>query len=362
MQIHWFNWPSKIGGADTKFVHLLGLLKNHYDITVVPNSAAYYQNEWYPWLLQRGHKTALMEELPDKLDGWAISLCNSSFFKLGMAKELKQRGKRIIWSSEMMWHFKGEEQAVADGLVDKVLYVSPTQRLALEPGYREAMGVMKEIPADSLLHTSGMIGPLPWVMTGNYIDPQEFPMKPIRQPGAAFTIGRLSRPDPMKYPDDFPKFYERLGLREPVRFRVMAWSEGLTERWSHHEFDARWELLESAAIPTTEFLQSLDVLVYNTSPRFQESWGRAVVEAMLSGVVPIVPRGHGHHLENLIRHGVSGFLCDTPQEFGNYARFLQDNPDQLNEMSRSARSDAAERLCDPAEHLALWAKVFEDHH
>ena len=36
LPIYCFNWPSHVGGADTKFVHLLLLLHRDYDLTVVP--------------------------------------------------------------------------------------------------------------------------------------------------------------------------------------------------------------------------------------------------------------------------------------------------------------------------------------
>ena len=36
--LYFFNWPSNVGGADTKVTHLLVLLHQHYDITMIPNT------------------------------------------------------------------------------------------------------------------------------------------------------------------------------------------------------------------------------------------------------------------------------------------------------------------------------------
>ena len=36
--LYLFNWPSHVGGADTKVAHLLLLLYRDFDITMVPSS------------------------------------------------------------------------------------------------------------------------------------------------------------------------------------------------------------------------------------------------------------------------------------------------------------------------------------
>lgn len=57
-------------------------------------------------------------------------------------------------------------------------------------------------------------------MVGNYIDLDDFHWG--EQRNEMFTIGRLSRPDSVKFPLNFPNFYELLGLGD-VCCRVMAW-------------------------------------------------------------------------------------------------------------------------------------------
>lgn len=372
--IYWFNWPAHVGGSDTKFVHTLRLLAGEYDITVIPNDAGYYADPlWLDFLAGLGVKTALPEDLPEQCEGWAISLCNGLFFKNGMLGACLRRGLRVIWSSEMMWHFYGELEAVRFGLIHRVLYVSPAQRRMLEPGYAWALSGADRRPAvagasviDEDAGHGTLTGPggrsLEWVMSGNYIDPSQFPfrVRGAKSPGEPFTIGRISRPDPDKFPDDFPLSYERLGLRDPVRYRVLGWSDQLAARWPEHFYDERWDLVPTAGEPVPAFLDSLDILVYDLSPRFKESWGRAVVEAMLSGVVPLVPRGGGHHLEHLVPHEIGGFLCDGPEDFARYTRSLQEDPLLLARLSQGARAWATEHLCKAEDHLAVWRQVFAD--
>lgn len=359
-----------MGGADTKLAHLLRLLGPHYDITVVPNHPSQFaQPEWRAHIEACGAKASLMEDLPARLEGWAVSLCNEGFLKSGALVNVRRRGLKVAWSSEMMWHFERECAAAALGLIDALLYVSPVQRQRLEPRYLHALGHRREtanVITDSAASSGWLQSPdqtrsIRWVTTGNYIDPALFTFRQRgrwREEGRAFTIGRLSRPDPDKFPPDFPHTYEALLLEAPARFRVMAWSDDLRGRWPDHPFDDRWDLLPVAAIPSAEFLDSLDVFVYDLGPRFSESWGRAVVEAMLSGAVPLIPADERHHLRRLFPHGTGGFHCTGPEDFGRYARMLQQDSGLLSAMSLQARTRAEEHLCNAGEHLALWREVF----
>jgi len=375
MNLYFFNWPSNVGGADTKMVHLLRLLHRDYEITMVPNREEQFeQQRWREFLDSLEVRYCRYENLPERLEGWAVSLCNVKFFEEGKAVEMRRRGLKVAWSSEMMWHHDGELGYMLLRWVDKVLYVSPVQRAALEGGYATALGNPAAFagggyvvrPEDAAV--SGEIASRPgrpglrWVMTGNFVDPNAFPFRDRaaeRKPGQPLVIGRLSRPDPDKFPEDFPAFYEGLGV-EPARFRVMAWSEQLRERWKDHAFDDRWDLLPQETEAQVPFLHSLDLFVYELGGRFSESWGRAVVEAMLTGAVPIVPADRRHHLHHLITHGESGFLCETRADFARWTQLLANDTALRDRMSLAARAHAVGKLCDPDEHRRLWRLVFEE--
>ena len=95
LPVYWFGWPSHLGGADTKLTHTLWLLHRDYDMTVVPNARAQLeQTEWREWLHGLGIKTALLEELPAKLEGWGVSLCNGEFWAGGVGLRARARGRR----------------------------------------------------------------------------------------------------------------------------------------------------------------------------------------------------------------------------------------------------------------------------
>lgn len=362
MKLYFFNTPARVGGAGTKFHHLLRLLHRDFEIILtgeVPPGA-----EWNDELDRMKIRRVAWRDLPDKLEGWAVSLCNHAYVGDGLVVDARRRGLRTVWSNEMMWLFPGERAALMLGAIDCLLYVSPEQRAILEPLYCEAAGCPK--PAADLREDTSRCGHLPapagtrWVMTGNWIDPDLFPWPAAaraRDTADRIVIGRMSRPDPDKFPDDFPHAVQRMNLRG-MKARVMGWSEALAARWPDFHFSDAWDLLPPDAEPATEFLASLDLFVYDVSPRFSESWGRAVVEAMLCGAVPLVPGDARHHLHRLVPHGSGGFHCHSEADWIEYAQRLQCDTALRRRMAEEARARAVEKLCRREEHLALWASVF----
>ena len=60
-QVFIFGWPTFLGGADTKLHHLLLLLHQHCQITVMPNNAVFLEQSFWTSLMDRlvyplGHK------------------------------------------------------------------------------------------------------------------------------------------------------------------------------------------------------------------------------------------------------------------------------------------------------------------
>lgn len=334
MNLYLFGWPSQLGGADTKVAHLLQLLSRDLCITVVPNDPAQLADAfWTSRLGAWGVSCCSLAELPERLDGVALAICNGEFFSRGIYCEARRRGLRVVWSSEMMWHHPHEVDLIRAGAIDRLLYVSDIQRRKLN--YESFCDVATR-------------------MTGNYVAIDEFPFV-LRHSDSRVTVGRLSRADGDKYPEDFPVFYEALQLPD-VCFRVMAWSEELTRKYAWHRFDHRWNLLPACAEPVPSFLASLDLFVYPLGHRFTESWGRSTVEAMLTGAIPILP--DGHHFAELIEHGRSGVLCSDFGDYHDAVHLLARDPVIRHQMSRAAR-DRAVSLNDPARHRAVWLEALD---
>ncbi len=365
--VYVFGWPSNIGGASTRLSGLLHLLSDDYTLTLVPDDGVNLDEhqEWCCYLESLGVAVERLIDLPKSLQGWALAMCNRSFIEEKRVFEARKRGLKVAWSNDMMWHFEGELDMVFLGAFQKIIYVSDSQRAVLEPGYTLAMGGIPD--KIELGAERGLIEPvegirLPWVMTGNYVRPDWFPFKDRYSSAGGnsneIVIGRLSRPDPAKFPTDFPESYESLGLQN-ARFRVMGWTEELFQKWPDHRFGQAWDLVPPLKESQVSFLHSLDLFIYELGPDLLESWGRTIVEAMLTGVVPLIQAGKGH-LEELVVHGETGFVCESREDFGHYARLLERDRDLRRKLSVAARDYAVTQLCDEEEHRRLWRVVFSD--
>lgn len=331
LPLYLFGVPGKVGGAATKIAHLLRLLRRDFAITVVPPTPNYLKDrEVRSFLEPLQIRAALLKDLPRPLEGVGLVICEREFFTTGKAREVKERGLKLVWSNEMMFAFKGEQEAARQGVIDRVLFVSEFQAQAFAEVHR---GV-------------------PAFLTGNYIDPDDFPWVGRRNP--VFTLGRLSRADPEKYPLNFPVFYEELGLAE-ARYRVMAWNPEVARQYRWHRFGPEWELLPENRESARGFLNSLDLFVYPLGHRVQESWGRAAVEAMLTGCVPVVPAGHQFH--QLMVSGESGFICHEFAMWRDCVQELYRNHPLRLKLSRQAAAHAREHLCNPEHHRQRWVEA-----
>jgi glycosyltransferase involved in cell wall biosynthesis len=326
-----FSVPSSVGGAGTKVRDIIRMLGEDFDISLwIANVAIAQAPEVRDFLRTQKITPRLRKDFPRQVRGTALGVCEGDFFVSGLAERIKSAGAQIVWSNDMMWEFSGEAAAAGQGLVDRVLFVSEHQQEAFSRIYER---------------TDQRVVP-------NYVNPADFPL--VERRNETFTIGRLSRADPAKYPIDFPVFYEELGL-DDTRFRVQAWDDQLRRIYSWHRFGAEWELLPANKIPAAKFLASLDLFVYPLGHKVVESWGRVVAEAMLSGCVPLVPSGH--HFHKMLNHGESGFVCDSFEEFKEHANRLRNDCPLRDRMAQCAAEHARNILFREENHRRLWRDV-----
>jgi glycosyltransferase involved in cell wall biosynthesis len=151
-----------------------------------------------------------------------------------------------------------------------------------------------------------------------------------------FTVGRLSRDSPRKHHPSDPPFFSALAGRG-MHVRVMG-GTSLRERLSG---DPHVELLPAGAVPSADFLSTLDAFYYRTHPAYFEAFGRVVLEAMLCGI-PVVAESRGGYA-SYIRHGENGFLFDDPRDALAQLDALQADPNLRERIGRSAHA-TAERL------------------
>lgn len=333
MIIHLFGNPSPIGGASTKIADFILMFGREYKIVnYLPREAP---DGMATFLSENNIETRPYADFPAYREGVCLAICVIDFFTLKIPQKSREYGIPVVWSNEMMWPFPGEEEAIKEGVVSKVLFLSEIQKNAFDTIYN---GTRKQV-------------------VGNYVIPEHF-KQVDRSHRSKLTIGRLSRPDPLKFPINFPTLYEKL-IWKDEKLKVQAWSPELAKIFEWHNFSLdRWTLLEPVAEPANWFLQSIDVFAYPLGHRFIESWGRSTVEAMLTGCVPIVPSGH--HLENLMVHGESGFICANDTEFIKWSHALCSDLSLFNKMSRAASEYSRDVVCNKTRCCEQWKEALED--
>lgn len=169
--------------------------------------------------------------------------------------------------------------------------------------------------------------PEDWV---NIIDPKDWAadrQSPL--PRARPVIGRHSRPDIAKWPDDRDTFLAAYPDAPDLAVRLLGYSDALDEIVG--ERPANWDVLPFGAMPARAFLQSLDYFSYFHSPRWIEAFGRSILEAMATGLVCLLPP----HFEDLFGEGA--IYC-TPEEVAGHVRRLE-----RDSKARAALSDRALR-------------------
>ncbi|RVT85281.1 glycosyl transferase [Rhodobacteraceae bacterium CCMM004] len=163
------------------------------------------------------------------------------------------------------------------------------------------------------------------------------------------AIGRHSRADPLKWPDDAAAF--RAAYPDDPRFayRIL----GVADLPHDLERPARWQVQPFTDRGVAAFLHSLDFFVYFHSSEWVEAFGIAVAEAMAAGVVTVLPP----YLEAVFGDGA--VYC-TPSEVREVLSFYLDRPDEYRRQARAGQDLIAARYgygAFPGRVAALFADL-----
>ena len=332
------GYPSDIGGANTELWHTVKLWRRFgLAVTLIPTWRA--DPHWRARLDEIGCRT--VESNPDDLQNVprlagsvVVSMCNTKF--LAAAERFRELGCRIVWLGCMNWLFPQERLHYrACGAFDRHVFQSRHQHDQLAPqlrkfGYVDARGC---------------------IIRGAF-DAEEFPFRPLpHAAGEIFTIGRLSRPSADKFS---PRTWEIYGrVPHPIQAKVLGWADEVRSRLGR---PPRWaQCLSAAAQTPQDFLATLHAMVH-ANAQAVENWPRVALEAMAAGV-PVVAENRGGWRE-MIRHGRTGYLCDTDDQFAYYtARLAYDEAHRMR-IARQARATLETELADPQTIWAGWEQLF----
>ncbi len=331
MHITVIGYPGAIGGACSETWHTIKLWRLHgVDVTLIPTWKA--DPEWRTRCDAIGCKTDAQS--PRQLNipegETVVSFCNHPFLHAAG----KLRHCKTIWVPCMdylpdaeLTHYRKH------GLFDRYVFQSEYQRDTLLPK----------------LQAHGVVPDQCHLIRGAF-DVDEFPFLPRpHRNGDPFVVGRLSRADPRKFSEHTWEIY---GHVPNVRARVMGWSETIEQKLGAPPIWAR--TMPKGTEPTMTFLRSLHAIGHSNGGAV-ENWPRFALEAMAAGVPVITDNAGG--LREMIVHGRTGYLCDSPRGMGQSARFLATREDVRQEMASRARC-AVEGLADPLTIWGGWEKLF----
>jgi hypothetical protein len=84
-------------------------------------------------------------------------------------------------------------------------------------------------------------------------------------------------------------------------------------------------------------LASHRFMVHTADPRFEDGYNMAVLEGMAAGLPVLANR----HPTTIVQHGVTGFVCETPEAMRRHARQLLDDPVLARQLGDNAREYVA---------------------
>lgn len=181
---------------------------------------------------------------------------------------------------------------------------------------------------------------LPGTVETSLIDLDELTLanRSVTEP---FTIGRVSRADPLKHHPDDLGFYEKLASAG-YKVRIMGATEEMQEAVRGND---ALEMLSPNVVALNTFLNSLDVFFYRTDPAWQEPWGRVVTEAMACGL-PVVGSGGGYAA--IIRNGENGFIFQDEDDAKRIIDELHASPRYRARVGKSARQTIEDLVSNSA--------------
>lgn len=343
--------PSEVGGANVEAGHTALLWRRAgFDVTIVPivqcRCKAHIpgfarDNPWYETLRDAGCKivpsgSRFLAEVPGLRGAVVSGWCNQHVLHLW--DELRDLGCRLIWSPCMTYLSPPERHHFAEEPPTAVHFQSEYQRDLLGPTYfRLGCPNVRQY----LIHGA--------------MDLSQFPMRSTNRRGRCVTVGRLARAARSKWNRQLWQVLESVRKRNiSLRAMCMGWN-GETEgkcgpapSWA--------ECFAPGAVPSAEFLRSCDILLCMNGGDV-ENWPRVGLEAMASGV-PIVADKAGGWVE-MIEHGVTGMLCETPADFAAaMTRLATDDPFR-HSIVQNARK-AVEQLVHPDSLIPRWERIFDE--
>lgn len=313
------GFPSHCGGADTELSHQIDLFLRHdWNVHLVPMYSA--AEDIVVDLQRRGCGIHTFDDgiFTDKI---VASWCNGNFLEALPRIFYAGKPRKIVWFNCMTWLFPREIEAHERSWLDVFGFVSAYQRDILAPKLEKIGSI------DTFDYR-------PWT------NPCRFEGA-YREWSGSYRIGRLSRDDATKFSDDTWKLYGTVEVPRSLRkeIRIMGFGPNARVKLGAPPASLNAAVFPPNFLPPREFLAEIDVLLHRTGGS-RESYGRAVIEAMASSVVPIVENDFA--FPEFIVDGETGYLEATSEDMSERATWLAHHPEVHRRVARAAREYVVE--------------------
>lgn len=337
MDVYVHGFPSRYGGAGTELHHqILAWLKLGLRVHIIPSYGGYKGEALYNAMVAAGVTVHESNEFSViEKDAPVLGFCNAEF--LQHLPGITERSRNTIFVNCMTWLFEKEKEAMKQGLIRAFLY----QNSDVLQKHRDALHALNPGKGAKFLEFRP------------YFDSSQFPFVEARDP-KYFGVGRISRQDTDKFTANTLHIWEYVVSPREKRGYMLGFdkrSEGKVGKpfWWVTTYTDQNQCSQQ------EFYKKCDIILQPMDTT--ENWPRIGFEAMSSGSVLIVDNRGGW--KKLVKHGVTGWLCNTQQEFIYYASRMAFEPKLRAKMARAARK-WGEELGSLESSMKSWKQVFEE--
>lgn len=331
-----YGFPSLYGGAGTELHHQIILwLTMGMEIHIIPTSDYFMDEALYDEMITRGvyihapHDWNVLEAGDP-----VIGFCSNDF--LSRLSEIHAKTKRTIFVNCMTWLFEKEKEAMKEGLIAMFLYQN-------EDVLEKNKPILQALNSDPNIQ---------FMTFKPYFHNDSFPFIETRD-DSFFGCGRISRHDADKFSKYTLHIYEYFVAPQMKKGLFLGFNEK-----SEAKIGKPYSWIQVAKnqneVSQQEFYKHCRIILQATDTT--ENWPRIGFEAMASGSVLVVDRRGGWN--QMVKHGETGWLCDSPRDFIYYASKMAYEPHLRDDMAYAAYERGLE-LGSLQSSRASWEEVFE---
>lgn len=333
------GFPSFLGGADTELLHNIDLWRMYdIDINLVPMFGCDPKIKQY--VINLGCKIHQYNPSIFK-DKIVASWCNREFLKNLPEIIDKGRPKQVLFANCMTWLFNKEKEAHQNGWIDRFIFVSDYQEKLLRP------------QLETIRKTDKLDNYFPYFNVNNPMQNLSFKYKESED---YFCMGRVSRDDPLKFSKDTWNIFYKVSSPVPTKTFILGISQKIITKIGYPPYGLDYMCWLPNSIPIDELYNRIHVMIHKTGGS-RESFGRTILEAYSSGVIPIVEDDYA--MSELVENGVTGFRCKNSDEFSYKASELAFNSDLRKKIAYNGFNFLLNKFCNKKKSIKSWKLLLQ---